>query len=465
LGGAYDPVSERIGGTKYWQEFATSILSVGMRATVFDLGADELMFLLLTGLAHNDLCTLNIIITKSGSPSSSKSAVSRPTRYVVKLIDFGRSSAEPRPAPIQSALAALRNNPSTAMSSIPSQEGRAREMREHEQDLIYPGTRPFASPEIMRAWKCSNAGANSPLDGDTEDGSEPESDGEVPVGQEVEMRRPAQGLPLPLSTPAYGRETNDPYSAGPSGMRRHPQLPILSFTDNPPTRPSTSSDTPMRSSIARGPLGAPTYAHVMDRGSFSHSHARAYPSPTSSPSGSQPSSPSSRHQYVPLNFPHDDADSSFISPPISDSPATYSNSPSQVRTEKRGRSRQLRRTQLAQKIEALYSMDPCPLSPMLGDTYSLGVLALCIDFDELVDVEPSVQMCEEWDWRVLAMENGGLKIFVGGLSKGRPVERYLRSVQTRERCKLSDAIDTEQMRQSEREEDIAARTKAAGVSY
>ena len=62
------------------------------------------------------------------------------------------------------------------------------------------------------------------------------------------------------------------------------------------------------------------------------------------------------------------------------------------------------------------------------------------------------------------MERGGLKIFAGGPPKASAAERYLRSVKTRERCKLSDAIDTEEIRQSEREEDIMAGNKAGSIA-
>ena len=115
------------------------------------------------------------------------------------------------------------------------------------------------------------------------------------------------------------------------------------------------------------------------------------------------------------------------------------------------------------KISSLYSVDPFPLSPILGDTYSLGVIALCLDVDELVDVQPGVQMCEEWDWMSEFVGKGsGLFRGKGGVGGGEwgLVERYMRSVKGRERCRVSDALDVDELREVEREDEFVTRVKA-----
>lgn len=322
----------------------------------------------------------------------------------------------------------------------------------------------------MRAWKLSEAGASSSLvDSDDEDvdgsGNDSDSNGEdvIMAHEDSVPADTSFTLPLPLSTPAYNQDPVDSPIAGPS--RTRVRMPILSFADNEASPSQTSADSPDGHSASRfAPIRPKVQLGTKPNGNSatnSRYQSRAYPSPTSSPSGSQPSSPSSHPLYAPLDFPHDDSDSNYTSTAHFSHSTFYSNSTSRPKSvSKPKRQRQSRKVRLAEKTEALYALDPHPLSTILGDTYSLGVIALCIDLDELVDVEPGVQMCEEWDWKELTAAKGGLKIFAGEPAKPGVVERYLQSVKTREKCKVSDAVDVESMRQAELEEDINTRARA-----
>ena len=91
-----------------------------------------------------------------------------------------------------------------------------------------------------------------------------------------------------------------------------------------------------------------------------------------------------------------------------------------------------------------------------------------MDVDELVDVQPGVQMCEEWDWMdEFEGKRCGLFGFRGGKGGGTDgagrewglVERYMRGVRERERCRVGDALDVDALRQVEREEEIVTKVR------
>lgn len=425
----------------------------------------------------------------------------RNPKYVVKLLDFGRSTIEPRPAPVPSALAALKmaqNNNMHHQRHGVSYDERERNRKEREKDLIFPGTRPFAAPEIMRAWTLSDAGSASVAKSDSEEEDEDDEDddlysepADVAMDEDLSFIPshpivPPVPLPLPLSTPAYAREDDvvqQPHHAmntlhiGRSPLRS--RMPILSFSDANSSVASTSaqpvvvpSSNPSHSRFQPIPEAGPSGA--MD----------AYPSPTSSPSHSQPSSP---HNHP---FAHDDAAdvinseyepsshrrrerrsrsrNRFDGPNIQ-SPRPSSRAPRKSRAEARLR----RKARHKHEIETLNAEDPHPPSTILGDTYSLGVIALCLERDVLVDISPSVQMREMW--RPLDPESrhavplpetqGGTAFFDGrfmmksssstsarwGAPVGNLIERYMRPVRQREKCSKDDMLDIDAIREVERE--------------
>lgn len=423
------------------------------------------------------------------------------TKYVVKLLDFGRSTVEPRPPPVPSALAALRNAQNNVFRQRhpPTWEEKERERKEREKDLIFPGTRPFASPEIMRAWTLSDAGGasaakmsedNEEDDGEEDDDIDTESSA-TPMDEDEHypvQPAPPSTLPLPLSTPAYAREDDfmqqqtAALHIGRSPLRS--RFPILAFTDNshasPISTPSPSNDTrvpPSRIPLTHDTLPSQT--------------TRAYPSPTSSPSHSEPSSPSDNP------FPHDD-DADIVPAEVQsrslrrhrerrsrsrsrwesmsvNTRSTSPHIPSRPRSKSRRRAR--RKERIRKEIEAIHTNDPHPLSTILGDTYSLGVMALCLERDVLVDVIPHVQMREQWrpldtndpDNRFafpIPSSQRAIAFFDGRFATKRTpmnqrgmmstmatslIERYMRPVRQRQRCSKDDALDIDAIKEVERE--------------
>lgn len=144
------------------------------------------------------------------------------------------------------------------------------------------------------------------------------------------------------------------------------------------------------------------------------------------------------------------------------------------------------------EIEAIHADDPHPPSTILGDTYSLGVMALCLERDVLVDVAPHVQMREKWRpldpasnpeeinkyaipippaQKGIAFFDGRFAATSSTLAPGRNIsslqqrqgkapvvpmsnsliERYLRPVRQREKCSKDDALDVDAIKELERE--------------
>lgn len=261
-----------------------------------------------------------------------------------------------------------------------SEDEEMRKKKEREKDLIYPGTRPFAAPEIMRAWTLSDLGKTSSGALEDEEGDWSDEDSE------------------PESIPEPEPEPETPHRAVHGRDRVLGRMPIVSFTEsNQPPEPSSSA--------------SPTRPWTRTR-------APAYPSPTSS-SASQPPSPI-LHRRNPL------------------SPKPKRRRPSRQSIVNRD------------KLEKMHAGDPAPLSPALGDTYALGVLALCLSRDELVDCEPGVQMREEWGaWDEGAGDGEGVLDGIG--------RKYMRRVREREKCKAGDAVDIEGLLWRERERRKGAR--------
>ena len=408
---------------------------------------------------------------------------------------------EPRPPPVPSALAALRNAQNNVLPQRPphSWEEKERERKEREKDLIFPGTRPFASPEIMRAWTLSDAGSASAaktdeddeLDDGEEDGDIDTESSTVPMDEDEDyavQSAPSptlQPLPLPLSTPAYAREDDfvQQQAAALHIGRSRSRLPILAFTDS---SHALSIPTPSPSGGSRIPPSR--IAHTHD--TLPTQTARAYPSPTPSPSHSGPSSPSDNP------FPHDDAAdivpaevhhnsrrrhherrsrsrSRWDSVSV-DTRSASPHTPLQARSKSRRLAR--RKERIKREIEALRANDPHPLSTILGDTYSLGVMALCLERDVLVDVVPHIQMREQWrpldtndpynrfafplpaSQRAIAFFDGrfaGKRVSVSqrGMSTSATslIERYMRPVRQRQRCSKDDALDIDAIKEVERE--------------
>ena len=444
------------------------------------------------------------------------------TKYVIKLLDFGRSTVEPRPPPVPSALAALRNaqNNASFHRHVPSWEEKEREKKEREKDLIFPGTRPFASPEIMRAWTLSDAGGANVADDkdddddDDDDGGGDEEEDEIntelsSVAMDEDERYVDQPvppptlrpLPLPLSTPAYAREDDfmqqqqtAALHVGRSPLRS--RLPILAFTDNP-RAPPIPPPSPFSDAVV--PPSRVELSHDIMRTQT----IRAYPSPTPSPSHSGPSSPSENP------FPHDDAADVIPAEMQPDSRRRHlerrsrsrsrwesvsantrsASSYARIQARSKSRRRARRKERIKKEIDALHAADPHPLSTILGDTYSLGVVALCLERDVLVDVIPHVQMREQW--RPLDSDDphnrftfplppsqGGIAFF-GGQFAAKPapayqrgnsttptslIERYMRPVRQRQRCSKDDALDVDAIKELEREWNLGREIRVAPIA-
>lgn len=498
------------------------------------------------GLGHNDLCSLNVVITIPAVVGQAPAIISKNPKYVVKLLDFGRSTLEPRPAPVLSALAALKvaQTVSLHQRSVPSWEEKDQERKERAKDLIFPGTRPFAAPEIMRAWTLSDAGGVNTAKSDDEEEDEDISDEDDLISEHPDTAMdedehfmassmsvpiPPAPLPLPLSTPAYARDDDmaqqqqqqlTALHVGRSPLRS--RMPILSFSDNSSTSGASSS------AYAPLPADIPSNSRsriVPTRGRTGPSveTAHAYPSPTSSPSRSPPSLPSehpfalddaadvvasetrhsSRHSRrdrssqsrsrwesrsntntTPSTPLH--THSHLQPPPVA---ALYTIPPGKSKAEIKAR----RKARHKREIEAIHVDDPHPPSTILGDTYSLGVLALCLERDVLVDVPPHVQMREKWRPLDLSdpennkhavpipLSQRGIAFFDGRFSTAGPsaststirtaaplyqrggkapvappppsslIERYLRPVRQRVKCSKDDALDVDAIKELERE--------------